>query len=444
MGREINIDALLEAGLEIADPYNEVHTKRVHETDPFITGKADNDSRDAFERDYARVIHSASFRRLQGKMQLLGTQTSDYYRTRLTHSLEVSQIGTEIATKINSKHMKRPVSKALVAMACLAHDLGNPPFGHYGEKVLNYLMQNYGGFEGNAQTLPIVCDLERKSEKYNGLNLTLASRVALVKYNVTAQAKKDKRSLAEGKFIYTEHEEIVRGTGGMKPQSLECQIMELSDDIAYACHDLEDSLKSGILSLEDVKWYIAHHSDNPKNTLHQFDEILKIASDFSGDSHGDTFHKSITSVLINKFVNDVQVVPYSKEELAKKGTEFKQGLGLCEYRELVKQLKKAVYELLVSRPDVAEEEIKGGIMLKRLFEMLVDERYNYKLRLFPLEYQLLINKVKDKEQRKGAIYRAACDYIAGMTDAFAIKLYKKHFGGELPSYSDCDWADALK
>jgi len=160
------------------------------------------------------VIHSASFRRLQGNMQLLGTQTSDYFRTRLTHSLEVSQIGTEIATKIVTSESDKKVSKALVAMACLTHDIGNPPFGHFGEKALNVLMNGHGGFEDNAQTLRIVCTLEQKSQDYNGLNLTLASRIALVKYNVTAQQKQDSGSLLDGKFLYNDQVPEVIGKKG--------------------------------------------------------------------------------------------------------------------------------------------------------------------------------------------------------------------------------------
>lgn len=437
MEKGILIDELLSLGVEVSDPNNSNHTIRKH-GDPFIVQKKDTDSRDPFERDYARVIHSPSFRRLQGKMQLLGTQTNDYYRTRLTHSLEVSQIGAEIATKIYSESCNIKVSKPLVTMACLAHDIGNPPFGHFGEKALNLLMKDHGGFEGNAQTLRIVCELEQKSQDYKGLNLTLASRLALVKYNVTAQQKNKEGKLLDGKFLYDDSVSEISAESSLMAQTLECQIMEISDDIAYACHDLEDSLKSGVLTLEDVIWSLKRIDENAHN---QFIEILTISKKLCGNSHGDIYLKSITSVLINTFVNDIKVVSLDEKEMKKKGTIYTKGLGLLEYNGLLKQLKNVVYELLVRQPTVAEYEIKGGIIVRQLFTMLTDSKYNYNYRLFPLEYQKMIED--NSEVPTVSLYRAASDYISEMTDSFAIRLYKKHFGKEIPSYSDCDWKDIL-
>ncbi|MFF2089892.1 deoxyguanosinetriphosphate triphosphohydrolase family protein [Paenibacillus sp. NPDC058174] len=438
MDKKILIDELLALGVEVSDPNNDEHTTRKHD-DPFIVQKKDTDSRDPFERDYARVLHSPSFRRLQGKMQLLGTQTNDYYRTRLTHSLEVSQIGAEIATKVYADNdSKIKVSKALVTMACLTHDIGNPPFGHFGEKALNMLMKDHGGFEGNAQTLRIVCNLEQKSQDYKGLNLTLASRLALVKYNVTAQQKNKEGKLKEGKFLYDDLTSEINTKSKLKTQTLECQIMEISDDIAYACHDLEDSLKSGVLTLEDVIWSL---KSKDKSAHSQFTEILEISKKLCGNSHGDIYLKSITSVLINTFVNDIKVIDLNKEEMLKKGTVYSKGLGLKEYKGLLKQLKNVVYDLLVRQPSVAEYEIKGGIIVRQLFTMLVDEKYNYNNRLFPLEYQKIIEN--NPEVPTVSLYRTASDYISEMTDSFAMRLYKKHFGKDMPSYNDCDWNDSI-
>lgn len=437
MDNKILIDELIDLGVEVANPENSDHILRKHE-DPFIEEKRDTDSRDPFERDYARVLHSPSFRRLQGKMQLLGTQTNDYYRTRLTHSLEVSQIGSEIATKIYSeKNPELRVSKALVTMACLSHDIGNPPFGHFGEKALNMLMKDHGGFEGNAQTLRIVCNLEQKSQDFKGLNLTNSSKLALVKYNVIAQQKNREGKLLEGKFLYDELLDEISNSK-LKPQTLECQIMELADDIAYACHDLEDSLKSGVLALEDVIWSLKNKSESIHN---QFTEILNKSKKICGNSHGDIYLKSITSVLINTFVNDIKVINLSENEQKKKGTTYSKGLGLEENKGLLKELKEVVYELLVRQPSVAEYEIKGGIIVRQLFTMLTDEKYNYKYRLFPLEYQKMIEDNQDVPTV--SLYRAASDYIAEMTDSFAMRLYNKHFGKEMPSYSDCDWNSIL-
>src|SRR4029434_3850037 len=207
--------------------------------------------RSEFERDRARIIHSAAFRRLQGKTQVFGVYEGDFFRTRLTHSLEVAQIAKGIALNLGA-------DTDLVEAVCLAHDLGHPPFGHTGEYVLHELMRPYGGFEGNAQTFRILTRLERKHEAYTGLNLTYQTLDGTLKYKTCiSESALARISDSPVKGFYADDQElveiIIRHTGSGTQRSFECQIMDVADDIAYSVHDLEDSLKAGLISVSDFQ-----------------------------------------------------------------------------------------------------------------------------------------------------------------------------------------------
>lgn len=224
-------------------------------------------------KDYARLLHSACWRRMQGKTQLFPGVDSEFFRNRLTHSLEVAQIAKSIALRLNAaKLLKAPNQRAwkidpdLVEFAGLAHDLGHPPFGHEGEHALDNLMKPYGGFEGNAQTLRILSTLEEKIRAGTpaaslGLNLTFRSMAAVLKYDRPIPKKRDaKASLCKG--YYAEEAELVgfvkdavsqasRVASG-KFKTLECTIMDVADDIAYSTYDLEDSMKAGFRTPLDL------------------------------------------------------------------------------------------------------------------------------------------------------------------------------------------------
>ncbi|MFV8607446.1 deoxyguanosinetriphosphate triphosphohydrolase family protein, partial [Ralstonia pseudosolanacearum] len=228
--------------------------------------------RSAFRKDYARLLHAPSFRRLQGKTQLFPGVESDFFRNRLTHSLEVAQIASGIATALNETEMPRvfpgcAIDCDLVEFAALAHDLGHPPFGHNGEKALDELMAEYGGFEGNAQTLRIVSVTERKlvrtesnalSTDY-GLNLTYRSLASVLKYDRMIPAcRKPGTSLKKGYYateaelVHSIKEKVAPGFAGKKFKTIECAIMDVADDIAYSTYDLEDSLHAGFLTPYDL------------------------------------------------------------------------------------------------------------------------------------------------------------------------------------------------
>lgn len=242
------------------------------------SGKAPEPFRTPWRQDYARLIHSPSFRRLQGKTQVFPGHESDFYRNRLTHSLEVAQIAKSIAIRLNAtspefRTKQNKIEPDIVEFAGLAHDLGHPPFGHNGEEALDECMRDHGGFEGNAQSLRIVTRLEKKirsalgessafDEEFNdqryGLNLTYRSLAALLKYDTPIPLRAgDRRKPGVGKGYYFEDRELVQNikesvlgtssyTGEFK--TIECSIMDIADDIAYSTYDLEDNFKAGFLT----------------------------------------------------------------------------------------------------------------------------------------------------------------------------------------------------
>lgn len=215
-------------------------------------GLAPGDKRSEFEKDGNRIMHSTAFRRMQGKTQVFGLGVGDFFRTRLTHSLEVAQIGKGIA--IFCGH----ADTDLVEAAGLAHDIGHPPFGHTGEKVLKQKMEDSGGFEANTQNLRVLSRLEFRTalKEQEGLNLTRATLDALLKYKTpykTPYSKVNKeKPKAKWRFYYDEDDELVKwaskGSPSADAKSFECQIMNWADDIAYSTHDLEDGIKAGLIS----------------------------------------------------------------------------------------------------------------------------------------------------------------------------------------------------
>lgn len=225
--------------------------------------------RSEFRKDFGRVIHCASFRRLQGKTQLFPGYESDFFRNRLTHSLEVGQIAESIAlcaNKTNAFFEKDPIKSRICFTAALLHDIGHPPFGHNGETALDRMMLEFGGFEGNAQTLRIVSQLEKKRyrsdvscplERRAGLNLTYRTLAAVLKYDRLIPPSRSEGSKVSKGYYFEDtpivediKKNVVPGwTDADGPfKSLECSIMDISDDIAYSTYDLEDSLKAGFLT----------------------------------------------------------------------------------------------------------------------------------------------------------------------------------------------------
>ncbi|WP_411329292.1 deoxyguanosinetriphosphate triphosphohydrolase family protein [Blautia hansenii] len=204
-----------------------------------------------FQRDYARIMYSSSFRRLQGKMQLLGIKNDQFFRNRLTHSLEVAQIARSIAGVIQYEAGESYIVEA----GALAHDLGNPPFGHAGERHLNEVFTDVGGFEGNAQTLRILTNIEKKRPEFRGLNLTYRTMLSVVKYFNKFDIESYKNGQKKQKFIYDEDYNLLKkfiDENDVKIRTLDVQIVDIADEIAYAAHDLEDGLRVKAFTIDEI------------------------------------------------------------------------------------------------------------------------------------------------------------------------------------------------
>ena len=256
--------------------YNDGDKKREFNIEEIVlNNKLTDNGRTEWRRDYARLLHAPSFRRLQGKTQLYPGNESDFFRNRLTHSLEVAQIAKSIAITINEKYKNKNIyiEPDICEFAGLAHDLGHPPFGHQGERALDECMRDFGGFEGNAQTLRILSRIEKKiknedriegKEFRHGLNLTYRALASILKYDNEIPFCKNKRKESEKNkpvkgYYATESDLVSKIKANVvgadyigKFKTIECQIMDIADDIAYSTFDLEDGFKAGFYHPMDL------------------------------------------------------------------------------------------------------------------------------------------------------------------------------------------------
>jgi len=343
------------------------------------------DDRLMFERDRDRIIHCAAFRRLEYKTQVFVNHEGDYYRTRLTHSLEVAQIAQGIARALH-------LNEDLVEALALAHDLGHTPFGHTGELVLNRLMSAHGGFEHNRQSLRIVEELELRYPGFDGLNLSWETREGIIKHS-------SEYDQATGEAV-ADYEPQQRPT-------LEAQIIDLADEIAYNNHDIDDGLKAGYIDLEQLSdvslWqqtFCRVGEDFPG--LDQKRHILQTVSHLIGRLIGDlvtTTRANIAGAGVNSLVDvrcqAVNLVCFS-----------------AEMTRLNRELKEFLFRRLYRHPKVERMRVKAERFLTLLFE-----NYQENPTLLPEKHQLRAEKV--------GLQRAICDYIASMTDRYALDEYKR-------------------
>jgi dGTPase len=266
------------------------------------TIRTDNQRKNS-DIDYARVLYSSSFRRLQGKMQLLIPESLQFHRNRLTHSLEVAQIAHSIARKLNLKDLQT------VQTCSLAHDIGNPPFGHAGEIFLSNC-SNGLSYEGNAQTFRVLTHLEEKHHSYNGLNLTLRTILGTVKYPFS-QAQNDEKYLYDDDYKKIKQWE---SDYNLSLKSLDCEIMDLADEIAYAAHDLEDSLRFKYFTIGEL----LHEFQNSKyNDVYDIlTGIIAKARNFANkaktyetsEEYSILFKKELTSLIVDTLITDIGLV----------------------------------------------------------------------------------------------------------------------------------------
>lgn len=344
------------------------------------------DDRPAFERDRDRIIHCAAFRRLEYKTQVFVNHEGDYYRTRLTHSLEVAQIGKAIARRLK-------LNEELTEALALAHDLGHTPFGHTGEDVLNRLMEGYGGFEHNLQSLRVVDELEERYPGFNGLNLSWETREGIIKHKSPFDAALETAS------------ELLPGT----VPTIEAQIINFADEIAYNNHDIDDGLKSGLIKpeqLEKVELWREVHS--------------RIEESYPGIDPDRKKHQTI-SALIGRLIRDLCVT--TLENITRFGIRNLEDLRRVnrqvvafspEVAEMNRALKHFLMANLYRHHKVERMRVKAERYLTQLFEAYVKHPT-----LLPRKYQ--------KKMEISGRERVICDYIAGMTDRFALDEFKKLF-----------------
>lgn len=341
--------------------------------------------RTPFQRDRDRIIHSSSFRRLEYKTQVFIYHEGDYYRTRLTHSIEVAQITRSIARVLG-------VNQDLSEAIALSHDLGHPPFGHSGEKALNDLMRDYGGFEHNHQSLRIVDYLEHRYPMFRGLNLSWEIREGLAKHSTRYDTPK--------------HEEF---SDGLCP-TVEAQIVDYADSIAYNSHDLDDGVEShmlNILELENIRLWrknfkkITEKYSNIDFKIKKYQVIKMIINDQVSDLVTHTLNN------IKKYsISNIEDVRQCKAPLAAFSPEM---------QEFDRELKEFLFKNLYRHYRVVRMEIKARRFIEKLFKAY---RNNPEL-LPPPVYKNIGDKDTDP--------RVICDYIAGMTDRYALNEYKKLF-----------------
>ena len=339
--------------------------------------------RTSFQRDRDRIIHTTAFRRLEYKTQVFINYEGDYYRTRLTHTLEVAQIGRTIARALGG-------NEDLIETICLAHDLGHSPFGHAGEAVLARLMKDHGGFDHNRQSLRIVTELEQRYPEYPGLNLTWEVREGMVKHE-------SEYDISDA----TDYNPDLRG-------NLEAQIANVADELAYTTHDLDDGLRSGMLTprmLEGISlWEIL--TDHIKWRGPEMEEVAR--------------HKLIRQ-LIGMEVTDLVTTTDAKlkDSGAKSALDIqKLSYNVIGFSEEIsrrnRELKDFLYTKMYRNYRVVRMQVKAEQLIEDIFNA-----YRKEPSTLPEQFHAIV------DQR--GLERTICDYIAGMTDRYAIEEHQKLF-----------------
>ncbi len=416
-----------------------------------------HDVRSPWDRDYARIIHSAAFRRLQSKTQVMDLGQSDFYRTRLTHSMEVAQVSSGIIKYLQERYVGTAIEEALpdsklLSAICLAHDLGHPPYGHGGETALNFCMRNYGGFEGNGQTLRILSLLEQYTQNH-GLNPTRRLLLGVLKYPGAYSALVNENAYAEytssPRWLFKSKEQLppkcyhdaeqevvdwmfeplgaaakefcaaIDPSQPKKPKhkktlhkSLDASIMDLSDDISYGLHDLEDAVALGMLSRDMWEDYMRGKKDIFLACGFSADEVAQDI--FSQEEYlrkgriGGLVHYMITHTLVRESGID------STCPLINYRAHFEEAAG-----DLQNLMGDLVFDLVISSPNLQIQEFRGRKIVVELFDIFASNPE----KLLPWDVQ----KQYQKQESEAAQMRVICDYIACMSDASAARLHEKLF-----------------
>lgn len=473
--------------------------------------------RSPFRRDYARLIHAPAFRRLQRKTQLFPGDESDFFRNRLTHSLEVAQIAKSIASRLNYQIQQMGYETAgidtdLIEFAGLAHDLGHPPFGHTGEYALDSRMRSYGGFEGNAQTLRILARSEKKRTKSTntpfdafvefesgvdlraGLNLTFRSLASIIKYDNEIPEHRENAEKPE-KGYYASEKDLVnlikrsvigKNIPSDSMRTIEMQIMDIADDIAYSTYDLEDALKGGFTSPLDLLAQI-NNNEELRDAVAEKLFYSKLGRKYVGlhaapsDVEEINKIKSEMTITVARLFRNffVSVYDYSEKRMLEQGIDLSLGVSPTEFASFVSLtaqkfssliqnssynridftsdlvghainsidievnenhpclsivkikketrlsidiLKHLTYELQIRSPRLRVIESRGKQIVCDLFDQLTLDPDGD---LLPSDWRARIRGCKEHPNFEAVHKRMVCDYIAGMSDAYALDAYAR-------------------
>lgn len=440
--------------------------------------------RDEFRRDYARLIHCPAFRRLQGKTQLFPGIESDFFRTRLTHSIEVAQIAKSIAMKLNAETPEfmsaipaQRIDYDLVEFAALAHDIGHPPFGHNGERALDDCMKRYGGFEGNAQTLRILSKLEKKRERgeirepivdgkdeRKGLNVTYRSLAGILKYDSLIKLKRNKTDRITKGYYQPEAALVAAIKKHVAPQllsgesveekftTIECWIMDVADDIAYSTYDLEDALKGNFVNPLRLLSTLARDKNLRKRITIKVNDALK---KHLGDEIDET---KVTSVVYKILAHLIQDETRADEDANARilraylvsDALIKNGYDRCEFtsklvNECLQNIKIDFNETYPALSRVyldAENRITVEVLKHLTYEVVIMsprlkivEHRGYDIvktifdtlnsddghLLLPDDFRELYEQFSATDDKM----RLICDFVAGMTDRYAVEFYSR-------------------
>ena len=351
--------------------------------------------RGEYQRDRDRIVHSGAFRRLVYKTQVFVNHEGDMYRTRLTHSMEVAQIGRSVAVALG-------LNEALTEAICLAHDLGHTPFGHAGQDALNECMREYGGFEHNFQSLRVVDELEERYAEFPGLNLTFECREGILKHCSLANARK----LGELGQRFIER----------RQPGLEAQLANLADEIAYNNHDVDDGLRAGLLDLAALR-------DLPI-VARQLDEVERRYTGLSGRR---LVHEVVRRMINNIVVDLIETTQARLTDVAPRDIEAVRSHDalLVEMSDTMRaehlELKQFLREHLYRHYRVQRMTRKARTVVQNLFTAFMDD-----LLLMPDEHRLSAQRMEAEGGAAGRA-RAVADYVAGMTDRFAISEHERLF-----------------
>lgn len=354
--------------------------------------------RSEYQRDAARIIHSAAFRRLEYKTQVFANNEGDLFRTRLTHSLEVAQISRVVARALC-------LNEDLTEAIALAHDLGHTPFGHAGQDALHRYMQNYGGFEHNWQGLRIVDELEERYPQFRGLNLTFETREGILKHCSPQRAK----------YLGTVGARFLKNPVGLP--SLEAQVANICDGIAYNTHDIDDGLRAKLISIRQLREYslfAEHHDAVAKQypTLSQrraIHEIIRRMIASQVDNLIDTSREHLDAVQPK---NIAEVRDQEEPLITFSATMYEKHLELKQF------LNAQMYQ----HYRVRRMAFKAQDIIQHLFDAFFSDAY-----LLPLEAQMEVQRLQGSLGTEIGKARAVSDYIAGMTDRYAILEYERLF-----------------